>query len=202
MPKTRKQSSEVVPQPVAADDRARADPEDSRLVFCYRSEKHNSIWGRYSALCENRDLDTHGTWHLPSDGDGHSLHTRFSGLFNKFGPSGKNFYFYEAFYKLSWLILLAFGGGLTQSLVGLILSFARCMFIAVRLPHNSTGEALYELVIAGLQHLVLWYPVLGFMEVFGWGTVSAAMIRRVLSHVVSHALPNTSETRATASLVL
>ena len=153
--------------------------EDQRLVFRYHSRKHVKVLGRYSMMREFGDIDTHGTWRPPKTGNGQECHKKFSGLFNKFGPSGKTFYFFEAFYKFLWLILLALGDGLLQSLVGLIFSALRAALIAATLPHNSTSEALYELMIASLQHAVLWFPVLGFLEVLGWGSVSAGMIRCV-----------------------
>ena len=163
----------------AAAQQGETDETGKDLVFVYHSARHSSTGDRYRMIKERADLGTHGEW-KPTTPKGEERNAMFSGLFEKFGISGIFFYFIDANRKQLWLIVLAItgamGAGLMQSVLASLLSAGQAAFIAMRLPHNSSSDALGELVSAFAQFIVLLQPLLGYIGVLEWKVVSAAMI--------------------------
>jgi len=129
-------------------------------------------------VTERADLGGHGTWIMTLKGE--QYNAMFSSLFEKFGIGGIFFYFVDAHRKQLWLISIAItsaiGAGLAQALLASLLSGAQAAFIAARLPHNKSADALGELFNAIGQFVVVLQPVLGYLGVVEWTFVSAVMI--------------------------
>ena len=157
------------------------DTDDNKdLVFVYRSARHSSTRERYRMVKEQADLGAHGTW-TPKTPKGEERNAMFSTLLGKFGIGGIFFYFVDAHRKQLLLIGIAItsamGAGFAQALLASLLSGAQAAFIAARLPHNNSADALGELFNAIGQFVVLLQPLLGYLGVVEWTFVSAVMIR-------------------------